>query len=424
MAQMRRDLRRAVRGLKNGNMFCKHCKNMNFLVHLGSVDPTAPYHDPFELARERTALKANGWRYLRVGPRGSGWYSLKKGKTVCPNAHLLLSDNNVDHRAFQLQAEIKVKNVLVEWKGLTFHSGQIPIRQKAKIMSRYKGCKTYSVQLDHNKTWIQKGESWIPYIYKNRLYSAQHIEPNICEFDSYDRSAGIYAQKKYERFVDWKAMKKLCEDVQSSSSQPVTIYDAIRGNNLPLLKYFVQVRGVSPNYTAFGGGRFRTPLYVAAHAGHLVQVEYLLQMGGTDTNGSVFLAASSNIRQLMKKEYQITKEGEPFNEALHRKIKAIDHGLLNEAMVSRGLAITFLSEFRYSRSFIFNLRYFLPCVMALIRHPARLRRLWMLVLSFMHSNWFVVQGCVGTLPQFEHDPWIPCRLQCHVDLVQASKKAC
>lgn len=63
MAQIRRHLRRSSRGFKYGHMFCKRCKNMNFLVHLGTIESSASYYDPCELERERNALKANGWRY-------------------------------------------------------------------------------------------------------------------------------------------------------------------------------------------------------------------------------------------------------------------------------------------------------------------------------------------------------------------------
>ena len=408
-AKIRRNLRRACTELNYAHMFCKSCNSMNFLKHLGSIPATACYYDPFELEKEREALKKNGWRHLTLGPRGPGWYALKKGVKRCPNGHLLLSDNILDQRDFQLQPDIKLKNVLVaKHTKKTYVGPAIYTLYKAVVVLRYKGCKTYRVKWKSD-LFYQKKTRHI----QTKHYAAKYIQPDLRNLQCFDRVDALYYQKIYQRRVDFKLMQKLCEHVQSFSAQPVTIHDAVFANNLPLLQYFVQVRGVSPNYinkTPLTRLRSHSPLYCAAYIGNISQVEYLLQMGGTDPNGIVYTVATQQVRTLLRKGYRIKGNGELFHNALARKERAIDYGFFKEAMVCKGLPVTFQPGFKGTRSFIFNLKHFLPGVMTLLRHPAPLRRLWWIILSFMHSNWFIVQGCNGYLSEFENDPWIPITL--------------
>lgn len=409
-AKIRRNLRRACTELKYAHMFCESCNSMHFLKHLGSIPATACYYDPFELEKEREALKKNGWRHLTLGPRGPGWYALKKGVKRCPNGHLLLSDNILDQRDFQLQSDIKLKNVLVAKHTQKACSGYEKNRlYKAEVVLHYKGCKTYRVKWKSD-LFYQKKTRHI----RTKHYAAKYIQPDLGNLEFFDRMNALYYHKIYQRGVDFKLMQKLCEHVQSFSAQPVTIHDAVFANNLPLLQYFVQVRGVSPNYinkTPLTRLRSQSPLYCAAYIGNISQVEYLLQMGGTDRNGSVYRIATQQVRTLLRKGYHMRGNGhmygDLFHNALARKKRAIDYGFLKEAMVCKGVPLHFLPDYKKTRSFIFNLAHFKTGLITLLRHPAPLHRLWWVILSFMHSNWFIVQGCNGYLSEFENDPWIP-----------------
>jgi len=157
-----------------------------------------------------------------------------------------------------------------------------------------------------------------------------------------------------------------------------TIHSAIEHNDVDLVLYMIRNLGISPNtFNKFG----RTAVYVATLFRREVILELLLRLGGTDPNGSAYLASSGLTREVYQR-YRIKKTGESYEAARLRKEEAIRRGLIKR-------------EYTVCLPWSLYMHRFFPrsyhrAILHLLRIPIGYLYLWPYILTFTHSSFFVL----------------------------------
>jgi hypothetical protein len=136
--------------------------------------------------------------------------------------------------------------------------------------------------------------------YEDQLYAA-NIKSYQSDTNTYTiiwASSGVLQYRTKPEDINWDKFEEETVVTQETKVEEDELWLAARRGSLQSVKRFIE-SGVNLNET--GTAQQRTPFYHAVFCGHVPVVEYLIEIGAADTDGTAFITANADVREILIK---------------------------------------------------------------------------------------------------------------------------